>query len=104
MLFPLNCEEILRKLPRTTYKESANVSMNETFINLLQQNRAERVGVEGGRGKKIPSGSLLMKKFLRRSSSQVHRGNATICPNHQMMRAAIKKKMMALPAKFPKSP
>ena len=43
---------------------------------------------------------LSMKKYLRRSCSQVHRGNAKIWPNHSMMKAAMMKKMMALPAKF----
>ena len=45
-----------------------------------------------------------VKKYLRRSSSHVHCGNATIWPNHRMMRAVIKKKMMVLPAKFARSP
>ena len=36
-------------------------------------------------------------------SSQFHRGNAIIWPNNRMMGAAMKKKMMVLPAKFAKS-
>ena len=38
----MNCEENLSKLLRTISQESANVSINETLINLLQQNRAEK--------------------------------------------------------------
>ena len=48
--------------------------MNEALLNLLQQNRAEKI-----------------------------RGNAVIWPNHQMMRTAMKKKMMVLPTKFARS-
>ena len=36
--------------------------MNETFINLLQQNKAEKVGGRG-RGKKIPSGMVFNKEI-----------------------------------------
>ena len=61
----------LRKLPRTISEESANVSMNEILINLLQQNRAEKVEV-GGRGKRYHQVQLLMRKYLSKSSSQVH--------------------------------
>ena len=43
-LYPLNREEILRKLPRTIFQESANVSINQTLLNLLKKNRAEKVG------------------------------------------------------------
>ena len=45
-----------------------------------------------------------MKKYLRKSGSQLHRNNATIWPNHRMMRATRKKKMMVLHAKFARSP
>ena len=37
---------------------------------------------------------LSLKKYLRRSSSQVYRGNAKIWPNHRFMRAVLKSKMM----------
>ena len=56
-----------------------------------------------GRGKKILSGTVVNDEILRRSGSQVHRDNATIWPNHRMMRAAMKK-MIVLPAKFARSP
>ena len=65
--------------------------MNETFINLLLQNRAEK---SGGRERERKKGGI---------SSQFHRGNAIIWPNNRMMGAAMKKKMMVLPAKFAKS-
>ena len=62
--------------------------MNERLAHLLQDNRAEKFGRDRGRGKKILSGTLeerkyhqvrfSMKKHLRRSSSQVHCGNAKI--------------------------
>ena len=45
---------------------------------------------------------LSIKKYLRRSNSQVHGGNVTIWPNDRMMRAAMKK-IMVLPAKFARS-
>ena len=48
---------------------------------------------------------LSMKKYLRRSSSQAHHGNAKVWPNDRMMRAAMKKNMMVLLlAKFERSP
>ena len=56
-------------------------------------------GGERGRGKKIYQVRLSIKKYLRRSSSQVHRGSATVWLNHRMMRAAMKK-MVVLFAKF----
>lgn len=78
----------MRKLPRIVSRESTNVSMNEILINLLQQNRSIKLG-----GKKEEE-KVSMKKYLRRSSSQAHRGNAKIWLNHQMMRAVMKKNMM----------
>ena len=42
-----------------------------------------------------------MKKYLRRSNSQVHRGNAIIWPNHRMMRAVIKKIVTCKICKIP---
>ena len=56
------------------------------------------------RGKKIRSATVFDEKYLRRSSSQVYRGNTTIWPNNRMTRAVMKKKIMVLPAKFPKAP
>ena len=53
---------ILRKLPRTISRESANISINETLINLSQQNRAKNVGGKRGIGKKIPSGTVVNLK------------------------------------------
>ena len=47
---------------------------------------------------------LSMKKYIRRISSQVHRKNAKIWPNHGMMDAMLKKKMVVLPAKIASSP
>ena len=38
--------------------------MNEILINLLQQNRAEKVR-GGGRGKKIPSGTVVNEEILQ---------------------------------------
>ena len=61
--------------------------MNETLINLLQRNRAEKVGVGGGSGEKeerrYHQARLSVIKYLWRSSSQVHRGNATAWPNDE---------------------
>ena len=75
--------------------------MNETFINLLQQNRTKKVGGEEEEltyhQVKMP-----MRKFLKRRSSQVHRGNARIWTNHRMMRTAMKK-VMALTVEFARS-
>ena len=58
----MNREEILKKLPRTIPKESASVSMNETLINLLRENRAEKVWGKRGREKKIPSGAVVSEE------------------------------------------
>ena len=57
----MNRKAILRKLPTTILQESTNVSMNETLINLLQQNRTEKVGGGAwvGIGKTIPSGTVV---------------------------------------------
>ena len=62
--------------------------MNETLIYLLQQNRSKKLD-----GKKEVE-KVSMKKYLRRSSSQAHRGYAKIWLTHQMMRAVMKKNMM----------
>ena len=54
----MNREEILRRLPRTSSRERAfaneksHFSMNETIINLLHQNSAEKVGKWGEKGKR----------------------------------------------------
>ena len=49
----------------------------------------------------MPSATVVNEEILMRSSSQAHCGSATIWPNHQVMRAAMKKKMMILPARYP---
>ena len=73
--------------------------MNETLINLLSQNSAEKIGGKKEEGRRYNLVQLSVKKYFRRSSSQVHRGNATIWPNHQMMIAETKE-MMLRPAKI----
>ena len=40
--------------------------MNETFRNLLEPNRAEKVGGERGRGKKIPSGIVVNEEISQK--------------------------------------
>lgn len=45
-----------------------------------------------------------MKKYIGRSSNQVFLGNATVWLNYQKTKAAMKKEMMVLPAKFAGSP
>ena len=77
--------------------------MNETFKNLLQQNRAKKVYEKKEQEKRHYQVWLSMKKYLRRSYRQVHHGNARIWPNHRTMRAAMKKKLIVLPAKFARS-
>ena len=42
--------------------------MNKTLINLLQQNRAEKV-LERRRGKKIPSGTVINKVNISRGAA-----------------------------------
>ena len=37
--------------------------MNETLINLLKQNRVQKVAGERGRGKKIPSGTVIYEEI-----------------------------------------
>ena len=37
--------------------------MNETLINLLKQNRVQKVAGERGRGKKIPSGTVVYEEI-----------------------------------------
>ena len=60
--YPLNREEILRKLRRKISEKSANVSMNKALINTLQPNRAEKVGGRR-RGKKILSGTAVNEEI-----------------------------------------
>ena len=67
---------------------------------MLQQNRAENFEEKGEEERRNHEIRLSMKQYLRRSSSQVQLGNATIWPNHRMMIAAMKKKMMVLPGEF----
>ena len=61
----MNRKEILRKFRRAIPQESTNVSMNETLINLLQQNRAKKVGGGRGRGKKLPSGTVAHEEIAQ---------------------------------------
>ena len=42
----MNREEIFKNLPQTISQEIANVSMHETLINLLQQNRLKNLGLK----------------------------------------------------------
>ena len=85
----------MKKIPRTTSQESANVSINKALINLLQQTRTKKVAGERGREtKRYYQVWLSMKKYLRRSSSHAHFGNAAIWLNHQMMEAAMTRKMI----------
>ena len=84
----------MRKLSKTISQESANISVKETLINLLQKNRTEKVGGREEEEKRYHRVRLSIKKYFRRSRN--HRSNATIWSNHRMMRAAIKKKMMVL--------
>ena len=64
---------------RTVSQENANASLNETFINLLQYNRTERVSEKRGRGKKIPSGTFvnLVKSSNDESSDEVEDDGTT---------------------------
>ena len=59
----MNRKDFLRKLLRTISQERTNVRMKETPINLLQQNRAEKVGGGRRRGKQIPSGMVVNEKI-----------------------------------------
>ena len=68
--------------PGTLSRESANFSITETFINLLVENRAKKVGGKEEEERICHQVQLSIKKNLRRSSSQVHGGIATIWPNH----------------------
>ena len=92
----------MRKLSRIISRESTNDSMNETLTNFLHFGRK----LEGKEEKERRYHQVRpsIKKLFRRSSSQVHRDNTTVWQNHRMIKAAIKKKMMALPAKFTRSP
>ena len=51
---------------RTVSQENANAPLNETFINLLQYNRTERVREKRGRGKKIPSGTFVNEEIPKK--------------------------------------
>ena len=55
----------MRKLSKTISQESANISVKETLINLLQKNRTEKVGGEGGRGEKISPCTVVNKEILQ---------------------------------------
>ena len=68
--------------PGTLSRESANFSITETFINLLVQNRAKKVGGKEEGERICHQVQLSIKKNLRSSSSQVHGDIATIWPNH----------------------
>ena len=74
--------------------------MNKTLINFLQQNRVEKFVEKRGRERRYHQVQLPMTRYHRKSSL-VNRNNATIWPIHRMMRAAMMKKMMVPPAKFP---
>ena len=76
--------------------------MNKTVINFLQQNWTKKFGGKG-RGQKIPSGTVVNEEITQEEQQLGLCANATIFPNHQIMRAAIKKKMMVVPAKYARS-
>lgn len=59
----MNRKNIFEKLPRTIPQESANVSLIETLINLLQQSRGEKAREKRGREKKIPSGTIVIEEI-----------------------------------------
>ena len=68
--------------------------MNETLINLLQQNKADKVGGRG-RGKKMPSGTLVNEEMPQEEQPP---GPSWQCNNLiELSRAAMKTKMMVLP-------
>ena len=56
--------------------------MNDTLTNLLLKNRAEKVGGKEKEERRYHQVQLLVKKYLWRSSSQVHLGTATNRLNH----------------------
>ena len=52
--------------------------MNETLTNLLQQNRAKKVGGKRGEGKKIPSGAVFHEKVPKEEQQP---GSSRQCNN-----------------------
>ena len=69
------------KHPIKISQGSANVSMSKSIINLLQQNRANKVG---GEEEKLihHQVQMLIRKFFRNRSSQVNLGNETVWAYH----------------------
>ena len=78
--------------------------MSETFINSLQEKGPKNLEGKEEEERRHHQVRLSMKKYLKRSSSQVHHGYATIWTNHRTVRAAMKKKVVVLPAEFARSP
>ena len=60
--------------------------MNERLINLLKQNRVQKLRGKEEEERRYHQVPLSMKNYLRRSSSQIHCGNVTIWPNHRRLR------------------
>ena len=56
--YPLNREEILRKLSKTISQESVNVSMEKALINR-------------GRGKNIPSGTVVNEEIPQEEAKSI---------------------------------
>ena len=72
--------------------------MNKTLINLLQQNRAKR-----GREKKIPSGTVANEETPQEEQKPdpTRQCNSLAESYRRIMTAAMKRKMVAVPAQIP---
>ena len=58
-LYPLDTNEILRKLLKTITEAQADQSLNETLIDLLQKNRSDKRVTKKSRGERVRAGVIV---------------------------------------------
>ena len=58
-LYPLDRNEVLRKLLKTITEAQVDQSMNETLIDLLQRNRGDKRVTKKSRGKHVEAGIIV---------------------------------------------
>ena len=79
--------------------------MNETIINLLQLNSAEKVGKGGKKEeRRYHRFRFSLKKIPQEKQQLGLSGQCDNWPYHRIMTAAMKKNIMVLPERFARSP
>ena len=58
-MYPLDTNEILRKLLKTITEAQADQSLNETLIDLLQKNRGDKRVTKKSRGERVRAGVIV---------------------------------------------